>query len=428
MKASRASRILLLTSLGLALIIGLAGWWLGWPLRSDRSGGSPPAESQPATAPGSRPPANVSHAVATNEISAAQTATPRPAQSELTGSNFADRGSEAAWQAREPESLTIEVAAADVQAAIALLRGPRLTELSEQSRLQLVHRWATNDPAAAAGWAGQIPPGTSREGALNAVAAAWANHDFAGAIEWARQLPRESERESGLIQIAYETARTDPMQALTLAAELPATPARNDLVSHTSAQWASIDPESATEWAKQVTDDPLRQRLLSDMIPAWGESDPGAAATEAIQSLKPGREQNDAVVGVVQRWVQREPEEAATWVAAFPEGPLRDTAMEEVVKLWADGNAEQAGHWLNTLEAGPVRDVGVAAYVNKVLLTAPETAAQWAKVIAGETLRLQALEHVGESWLASDPKAAQAWIAQSSLPDAVKARLLPPNR
>ena len=152
--------------------------------------------------------------------------------------------------------------------------------------------------------------------------------------------------------------------------------------------------------------------------------DPAAAATLAIKSVAPGKPQDDAVVGIVQRWVQQQPNDAAAWVTAFPEGPLRDTAMENVVKIWADQDLQQPGEWLTSLEAGPGRDSGIVAYVSKVTSSFPETAAGWTGLIGNEAQRSLQMETVAEAWMRSDALAARPWISQAPMPDAVKTRLL----
>jgi hypothetical protein len=52
---------------------------------------------------------------------------------------------------------------------------------------------------------------------------------------------------------------------------------------------------------------------------------------------------------------------------------------------------------------------------------------QWAQKIQDPAQRANTLENTARQWLAADPAAAQSWIAKSTLPDEIKARLLTPN-
>src|ERR1043166_8061018 len=289
--------------------------------------------------------------------------------------------------------------------------------------IRLARGWAGQDAKSAADWVTENLAGTVREEAINGVAIVWANQDLAGATAWATQLA-EDDRESGLLSVAYEAARTHPMAALSLAADLSAGPPRDDLVIHAAMQWALQDATGAADWAKQITEQGLRDKVLAAVAAQWGEADPGAAATLATKWVAPGKPQDDAVVGIVERWVQKQPTDAAAWVTAFPDGLLRDTAMENVVKLWADQDVEKAGTWLRSLLAGPARDAAVGAYVSQVAPRSPELAASWTTEIGDDALRLREMEAVGESWMESDAAAARIWITQAPLPESTRIRLL----
>jgi hypothetical protein len=158
--------------------------------------------------------------------------------------------------------------------------------------------------------------------------------DLPAAIAWVQQLADDEDRRSALLHVAYETARMKPITALTLALELPSGRARDDLITHAAAEWAANDPQAASEWAKQISENSLRDHVLAVVATAWGESDPVAAANLAVSSLPAGRSQEDALIGILQRWVQNEPTAAAAWVERFPIGELRQTAVETLAQLW----------------------------------------------------------------------------------------------
>ena len=67
----------------------------------------------------------------------------------------------------------------------------------------------------------------------------------------------------------------------------------------------------------------------------------------------------------------------------------------------------------------------MAAYTRRVATTDPQTAAQWAETIANDSIRNSQMESIASGWLRTDSNRATAWISNSSLPDEVKARLLP---
>jgi hypothetical protein len=75
--------------------------------------------------------------------------------------------------------------------------------------------------------------------------------------------------------------------------------------------------------------------MLAGAATTWGDRDPVAAATVVIQELPSGRAQDDALVGIAQRWAEQDPENSARWVGQFPAGELRDAASDSVVAIWS---------------------------------------------------------------------------------------------
>ena len=293
-------------------------------------------------------------------------------------------------------------------------------------RQMLVRRWAKSDAPGAADWIEKNLTGAARAGALNTTASAWAETDAAGAEQWARRLTDPDERGISLLAIAGEMTGENPAAALALAVDLPPGTARDEFLIHAASEWAGLDPKSAIEWGQKIEDPALRAEMLAAIATGFAEQDPAAAATLAAQSLPPGRAQDDAVVSIVERWVQQSPEQAAAWVAAFPAGELRDTALEAVVKLWADQDLTDAGAWINTLTERSGSDVAIAAYVDKLSVQFPELAVEWAAEIRSPALRDERLVHLAELWLHNDAPAARAWIIQSPLASETKSRLLGP--
>ena len=72
-------------------------------------------------------------------------------------------------------------------------------------------------------------------------------------------------------------------------------------------------------------------------------------------------------VAIVQRWVQSEPESAASWVAQFPDTPSRETTVQNLVAFWVAQDREVAGHWLEALPEGTLRNAGMTAYAQAQL-------------------------------------------------------------
>jgi hypothetical protein len=311
--------------LGLVLLTGLILWRTGGPSSAPNENHS---QKMLAGAPVSFPHARRAEHVIAPENPLSQTLAAIQAETDPQ---------------RREKALTdlIEgIAWADLPATLEYLQSQGSSELNADLTARLVRRWAEGNSAAAADWVSRLPEGALRQTAVSQVAVAWASQDLKSAMDWARQLPEGAERDNGLQSVAYEAARAEPREALNLAREMSASGQRDDLVLHAVRQWTAEEPEAAAQWAGQIADAAMQERVLSAVATEWGETDPVAAATLAIQGIAPGRAQDDAVIGIVQRWVQRQPRLAAAWVQQFPAGELRQLALETVVKLWPEKNPQ----------------------------------------------------------------------------------------
>ncbi len=391
-----------LSILGASLVLlgGLALWHRGQvpppesptppallPSSADRNPPAPPAPAAPVLPP------------------MAGTAPGRPLPDRLAAA-LAALEAEPDPMARENkfQALVDAVSMSDIPAALAWLQTHTQTDLPGELQVRLIRRGAAIDAFAAAAWAEQMPEGATRSASLAGVAVVWSNQDLAAAARWARELPEGEDRQNAMRHIAYEAARTEPLTALGLATDLPANEARDELVRHAARQWAAREPANAAAWAQGMADTTTREQMLADIAAAWGETDPVAAATLALESLSPGKPQEDAVVGIVQRWVQKEPENAAAWVAQFPSGSLQQTALENVVKLWADRDAGQAGTWVGRLPAGSQRDIAAGVLAHWLAPASPANAAQWAEAISDATERQRQMEVIAASGLENNGK------------------------
>jgi hypothetical protein len=226
---------------------------------------------------------------------------------------------------------------ADIPAALEYLRSRGTVGKAGELTVALLRQWAESDVEQAARWLATMPAGEVRQRAVKDVATLWANKDSAAAIRWIGQLPEGEERDGAVTRAAYEIVRTEPEVAMELAIRLPVSRDGDHLVQHIALQWAEKAPQGAAAWAEGLPDDDeLKERVQANIATAWGENDPVHAARYAVLSIKPGRALDDAVVAIVQRWVQQDPDAAAQWVDAFPEGALSETAAENILKLWPE--------------------------------------------------------------------------------------------
>ncbi len=231
------------------------------------------------------------------------------------------------------ETFVAGISAAKIRSSLEALRRLPADDGSAQAISGLLRRWITLDASAASLWVKRLPPGQLRDRSLSDVAIEWANVDLASSSVWARQLPNPAEHDSALLAIAAEALRTDPTESLRLVFDLPSSPERDSLLSQAAMEWASRDAPAALAWARQITDDSLRQTLLAAITTAWSDRDPESAARVAALEIPEGRSQSDAVMGIIARWAQDQPELAAEWADQFAPGDLRQSAFDAIDTL-----------------------------------------------------------------------------------------------
>lgn len=222
----------------------------------------------------------------------------------------------------------------EIPSVLACLQMANNTECAAEMSKRLVRRWAAHDLRSATDWVEGLSDGQVRQEALNSLAIEWADQNPSEAADWARRLSGEREQFASLTAIANEFTRSEPLNSLRISVELSPSPQRDDLIRHAAMEWATRDAVGAAAWARQIGDDALRQQVLASVAMAWTDRDPISAATLAATHLPTGRLQDDAVMGIVERWVQIEPNAAANWVAQFPDGILRQNAVEVLGQLW----------------------------------------------------------------------------------------------
>jgi len=289
-------------------------------------------------------------------------------------------------RAQRMSNLLDQIAAGDVRSALIFLDGQPKNGAMHELLICLLRRWAGSDPRAAAVASMELGAATQLD-AIASVLPLWAQKDVDGALAWVKDLPEGELKSGAQIAMAYETARTKPAMALDLAMALPASPESDQVLSYIAMQWAATEPRDAASWASQLEEQALRERLLAMIATVWGGADPVSAGNLAVESIPAGRAQEDALVGIVERWVQTDPTTAAAWVAQFPQGDLRTAAMENITSQWGQSDYIKTGAWLNTLPRDASWDAAVGVYASGLGASHRDLALSWAGSIQDASLR-----------------------------------------
>ena len=131
---------------------------------------------------------------------------------------------------------------------------------------------------------------------------------------------------------------------------------------------------------------------------------------------------------------QRSPEAARDWVAGLPEGTFRDGimrrvvrggAMAEVIDRWSEKNPNEAGTWLGKFPASPEADDPRQSFAWNIRDKDPESALAWARTLSDEKRQTKLTYDLVRNWMKRDSNGAKTWIQNNNaLTPELRAKLL----
>lgn len=163
---------------------------------------------------------------------------------------------------------------------------------------QVLARWATDDPAAAARSLELVTSPQARSNAVGQIASAYANRDPQGALDWIASLDAQ-EATHATMNLFTVLAHQQPAEAGRLLTRLPDDERRRFAAGAVGQAWAQQDPEAAARWADSLVDPEVRRQAVSSLVQQWANFDRDAAVTYAERI--PGRAERDAaLVSIIQ--------------------------------------------------------------------------------------------------------------------------------
>jgi hypothetical protein len=182
----------------------------------------------------------------------------------------------------------------------------------------------------------------------------------------------------------------DPVAATALAANLSSGVtgyvmggySRNGLLQSVASNWANQDPAAALTWADQTLNGAAYDSVTQTVLKQMGQTDPASEAAALAQISDPNVV-NQSIPDLATAWAQQDVQAALTWAQSLPttNNDVRQTALNDVLNSWTATDP-----------------AGAAAYLQQNLTSDPD----FGKLAA----------QVATSWGNNDPQAALTW-AQS---------------
>lgn len=264
----------------------------------------------------------------------------------------------------------------------------------------------------------RIPGNNDRELASRLLVSRWVQSDPDAALQFAAS---NRGYEYVASDVFEQAAATDVPSALERAKSLPNADLRYMALRGVLSFMAGTDPAGALRLAQTLGDYRGNEPLSSVIYRQWAANDPQAAALQAAQDNTESGWRSP-VNQVVRTWAGQDPVAAANWSLALSDPEARSRSISQVMRRWTRENASAAADWINALPPGGNHDTAVAALASAMASTDPQNAVNWARNIADETMRNNALQRISREVMWRDPANGNAILQAAGVP----ANLIPP--
>lgn len=157
-----------------------------------------------------------------------------------------------------------------------------------------------------------------------------------------------------------------------------------------------------------LPDEPRPATAPGAVLPAPVESDLTQHLNLCVAAGTNGQVTEERV-SLIRRWAMVHPREAAAWVAALPESPVRVELLSHVAIMWAERDSGAALAWAGRLGAGEGREAALKAVGYEAARTSPTNALKAAEAMDSGAPRNQLILHAVNQWAVAEPWAALEW-------------------
>jgi hypothetical protein len=249
-----------------------------------------------------------------------------------------------------------------------------------------VERIAETDPKLAVKFVGRGV--AANPNLLKPLVRGWVHSGQPGVEDWIRNLGYGFKRQKALG--AFARAKIEKEGAAAAIAWLAALPEsedglREDAFLRLTSELTYADPAAGVAWYEEHRDGPNGKGLMMAVVDAWVAVDgPGAMR----------------------------------WASQQPAGKERDDAVLDGVRWWGVADIDGLKRWGREMGVEPLAgwfQPGLPIFAKLYGNEEPIEGIHWAERIADPPTRDLTLVQIAREWHASDPTAAEAWIAQSPL-------------
>ncbi len=277
------------------------------------------------------------------------------------------------------ESVTEHLVEEDPAAAVEWVREKLQGAMQDMALGVVVSALAETDRQTAIAVLEEIPRGESRSGAVAALSRTWTATDPDATLAWVEALHGE-DRAAAEQAFVRTLVSNDPRAAANYAGNLPESSISAMLLREAARAWAAISPEESVAWAEFLSGSAGRETLKEALRGWGYENPRSAAdyisgmeSTAARDSLAEGILDSyirwspaevalwveetlvdpgtriPAYRSVASRWLETDPVAANEWMGGLPAGAERDAAVEALLLRIEASDPGAAAGWVESL-------------------------------------------------------------------------------
>jgi len=291
-----------------------------------------------------------------------------------------------------------------------MLRNERGTAIS-----LLAGRWIQVDPKNALKMANEPGHSDLSNTIIQAFYADWVARDPAEALASARKLKQGSDRNAALNEIADYLAINDPAQAMALFRSIRSS-AYSDRFQNVFSHWVDLDLDGATDavlHGSNFASERGRGEAIEGIVNRLVARDPNSAGAW-LEGLPAGSVRERALEQVIKRWGEADPGGAMAWLEKLPDSPGKKTALRKLSDGWAKADPPGAMAYAQTLSQGMDQDNVVNQSLDVWTRANAPAAWEWVKNLPPSPFREKSLGTVIANWATIDPAAASRYLSSLS--------------
>jgi hypothetical protein len=249
-----------------------------------------------------------------------------------------------------------------------------------------------------------------REAILMTLFKHWGELEPEAAMAYARQAKDEFMHRS-IVEVAKGWARRDFDAAFAAARRMPIGEVQAWATAGVLKVLSETDPKAAFELAKQTETIMISETIFEN----WVERNPEEAASYAVK-LAADDKRNNAMAFVARKWANIDPHGMLRWVESLPDSDavgstVWNSPATYLFLTWADEDPEAAVRWLEQMPDGS-RKTGIANLINGEIgyrLEDPEIFKRVVAIVPQGRERNGAWGNFMNWWGETDPSSAIAW-------------------